>query len=115
MLMMKLFLLPIVRLISEEFVRKTTDRAQNANQLIEVNIAAKKSLKDIALEDLQLVKDFLDQMQTLILDGCRDDLIAISRHRDYSALGFSNEMHDNARDSILIEGLREQLEIGKFI
>jgi len=111
----RLFLLPIVRLISEEFVRKTTDRAQNANQMIEVNIAAKKSLKDIALEDLQLVKDFLDQMQALILDGCRDDFIAISRRRDYSALGFSNEMHDNARDSILIEGLREQLEIEIYV
>ncbi len=72
-------------------------------------------MKDITLKDLQRVKDFLDQMQTLILDGCKKDFIKISREHDFSVLGFTNDESDSVRDSILIEGLREQLEIGQCV
>jgi hypothetical protein len=70
-----------------------------------------KSLKDLSLKDLQRVKAFLDQMQTLILDGCRNDFAAIFRR--YSVIGrFSDDQNGNIWDSILMDGLREQLEIG---
>ena len=77
-----------------------------------MNLDIDHSLKDLSLKDLQRVKEFLDQIQTLILDGCRKDFVAISRRPEYSVIGFSDDQNGNLRDSILMEALREQLEIG---
>jgi hypothetical protein len=109
---LQLFLLPLFRRISDEFIQETKKRAHEASQLIEVNLDIDNSLKDLSLKDLQRVKEFLDQMQTLILDGCRKDFAAISSRPEYLVIGFSDDHNGNIRDSILLEGLREQLEIG---
>ena len=114
----RLFLLPSLQKMVNQFVCST--RAKQASSVLTsedatINAVDSEQMKERVLRDLDHLKKYLDEMQNIIMEGCREDLIQICSHRDYSVLKLTLDEHDNVRDTIINEGLRQQLEIGMSI
>lgn len=62
-------------------------------------------------KNVQRIRDFIDQVQDLIVDGCRDDFISISQRRDFAAI----HIEDDSLDDLFREAVREQTEIEVYV
>eukprot|EP00543_Licmophora_paradoxa_P006846 CAMPEP_0202447122 /NCGR_PEP_ID=MMETSP1360-20130828/5786_1 /ASSEMBLY_ACC=CAM_ASM_000848 /TAXON_ID=515479 /ORGANISM="Licmophora paradoxa, Strain CCMP2313" /LENGTH=247 /DNA_ID=CAMNT_0049064005 /DNA_START=283 /DNA_END=1026 /DNA_ORIENTATION=- len=74
-------------------------------------------LKERAMQDLQIVQAFLDQMQTIVLEGCYSDFESISERLDFVALQpFTQGGKGKAYlERVIREAVREQVEIEVYV
>ena len=112
----RLFLLPSVEKLVNHFVdtarQKVASEANNfgstKRQTVQHNIN-----KDVATADVEKIRDFIDQLQELILDGCYEDFMSISQRRDFANL--VDDIDNSVRDGLFREAVREQVELEVYV
>ena len=111
----RLFLLPAVEALTSTFVKTAIDRAMSEGA---VPPSPSKSHqvkidRSVAETEVEKIRDFIDQVQELVLQGCRDDLISIAQRRDFVALVDDDE--HSIRDGLFRDAVREQTEIEIYV
>jgi hypothetical protein len=108
----RLFLLPSVEELISRFVdaarEKVTSEVTTSRHPHQFSVD-----KVLAAKDVGNIRDFIDQMQDLILEGCQDDFISMSERREFSALDDDDE--NSIRDDLLREAIREQTELEIYV
>eukprot|EP00985_Skeletonema_marinoi_P027305 scaffold22201_cov99-Skeletonema_marinoi.AAC.2 len=112
----RLFLLPSVEKLVGHFVdtarQKVTSEASNfgptKRQSVQFNVN-----KDVATADVEKIRDFIDQLQELIIDGCHEDFMSISQRRDFANL--VDDVDNSIRDELFREAVREQVELEVYV
>jgi hypothetical protein len=108
----RLFLLPSVEELISRFVdaarEKVTSEVPTSRHPHQFSVD-----KQLASKDVGKIRDFIDQMQDLILDGCRDDFISMSERREFLALDDDDD--NSIRDDLLREAVREQTELEIYV
>ena len=99
----------------ETFVETVRMGDPNLHELEELEAKGRDHLKERAVKQLQQVHTFLEFMQDLILEGCREDFRSVALQEEYT------DLHDHVRgDSVfwnrlVREAVREQLEIEIYV
>ena len=112
----RLFLLPSVEKLVTHFVdtarQKVTSEASNfgpsKRQSVQFNVN-----KGVATADVEKIRDFIDQLQELIIDGCHEDFMSISQRRDFANL--VDDVDNSIRDELFREAVREQVELEVYV
>jgi hypothetical protein len=112
----RLFLLPSVEKLVSHFVDTARQKVTNESshfgpskrQSVQFNVN-----KDVATDDVEKIRDFIDQLQELILDGCHEDFISISQRRDFASL--VDDVDNSIRDELFREAVREQVELEVYV
>lgn len=108
----RLFLLPSVEELVSRFVDAARDKVMS-----EVHTTRHPRQfyvdKDEASKDVGKIRDFIDQVQELILEGCRDDFISLAERREFSALVDDDD--NSVRDDLFREAVREQAELEIYV
>ena len=113
----RLFLLPAVGELIGHFIDAAREKVMSESIMVPNNKHHQSHQfsvdKGMATKDVEKIRDFIDQVQELILEGCRDDLISISQRRDFAA--FVNDPDNIARDDLFREAVREQTELEVYV
>lgn len=112
----RLFLLPSVETLVAHFVdtarQKVTSEASNfgptKRQSVQFNVN-----KGVATADVEKIRDFIDQLQELIIDGCHEDFMSISQRRDFASL--VDDADSSVREELFREAVREQVELEVYV
>lgn len=112
----RLFLLPSVEKLVSHFVdtarQKVTSEAMNfgptKRQSVQFNVK-----KDVATADVEKIRDFIDQLQELVIDGCHEEFMSISQRRDFANL--VDDVDNTVRDELFREAVREQVELEVYV
>ncbi len=112
----RLFLLPSVEKLVSHFV--DTARQKVTNESSHFGPTKRHSVqfnvnKDVATDDVEKIRDFIDQLQELIIDGCHEDFISISQRRDFASL--VDDVDNSIRDELFREAVREQVELEVYV
>ncbi|KAL7484943.1 hypothetical protein ACHAW6_010559 [Cyclotella cf. meneghiniana] len=105
----RLFLLPSIETLVNQFVDATKQRMQidsppyTGQGSTQVN-------KSMAPADVEKIRNFIDQVQELILEGCNDDFTSITQRRDFAAINEISNIED-----LLREAVREQVELEVYV
>jgi Vacuolar sorting protein 9 (VPS9) domain len=118
----RLFLLDGLAGAVRSFVDAMRDRGPNLDDLEGLEAQGRSALKDRAMTDLQSIQSFLDWIQGLILEACRDDFMSIASRGEYADL-FPTPSNDAASrilsaawlDPFVREAVREQVEIEVYV
>jgi hypothetical protein len=113
----RLFLLEQLQKVVNNFVDATRERGPKLRDIDIIESQGRNKLKQRAMEDLERIQLFLDQIQGIIMDGCRLDFHSISRRPDFSALRpfVEGSQGDVYVDRIFREAVREQIEIEVYV
>jgi len=111
----RLFLLPSVEKLVSQFVDAAMEKVMHEamgpstrRQSHQFAVDKGESAKDV-----EQIRDFIDQVQELILDGCYDDLVSMSQRRDFAAL--VDDADHSIRDNLFREAVREQTELEVYV
>jgi len=97
-------------LLTNDFCEATR---QSGPELPEIETMQMHStLQTRARSDLHTIQNFLDSLVDLLLEGCEDDLRAISHHEYYSDLVLDE---DDSWERLVREAVREQVEIEVYV
>jgi len=108
----RLFLLPSVEALVSSFVNAAGEKFMS--EVPTTRHPRQFSVdKAEASKDVGKIRDFIDQMQELILEGCRDDFISITERREFSALVVDDV--NSIRDDLFREAVREQIELEIYV
>ena len=108
----RLFLLPSVEALVSSFVNAAGEKFMS--EVPTTRHPRQFSVdKAEASKDVGKIRDFIDQMQELILEGCRDDFISIAERREFSALVVDDV--NSIRDDLFREAVREQIELEIYV
>jgi hypothetical protein len=104
----RLFLLPALEKLITNFVDGTREivMTDTSAQLFSCS-------KSEARASIEKIRDFIDKLQELVLDGCHDDFISIAERRDFAAL--VDDSDNLTRDDLFREAVREQIEIEVYV
>jgi len=105
----RLFLLPAIEKLISNFINATREIVMSdasSNQQFSVG-------KSEARASIEKIRDFIDKLQELILDGCHDDFISITQRRDFAALVDDDD--NLIRDDLFREAVREQVELEVYV
>ncbi|KAL7552984.1 hypothetical protein ACHAWF_016220 [Thalassiosira exigua] len=105
----RLFLLPSVEQLVSQFI----DAAIEKVTAEAMGPATRKRRKGEATKDVEKIRDFIDQVQELILEGCHDDFVSMSQRRDFAAL--VDDLDNSVRDGLFREAVREQTELEVYV
>ena len=117
----RLFLLPVVEELVTQFVDSARGKVISSSEVTvgqgnnrprhqgSNNMTNKVESSKI----VEKIRDFIDQVQELILEGCREDFISISERRDFLALVDDND--NSIRDELFQEAVREQIELEIYV
>lgn len=113
----RLFLLDVVEKIIRQFVDETRAKGPTFHEIEALEANGRSVIKERGMMDLERIQAFLDQMQTLILDGCMADFESISRRREFFPLhkffeGLNGKLY---LERVAREAVREQLEIEIYV
>jgi hypothetical protein len=113
----RLFLLDQIQTVVNDFVDATRKRGPHLKEIEVIESQGRHKLKERAMEDLERIQAFLDQMQSVILSGCHTDLVSISQRRDFVALRpfMEGSQGDAYLDRVFREAVREQIEIEIYV
>ncbi|KAL7542833.1 hypothetical protein ACHAXR_012141 [Thalassiosira sp. AJA248-18] len=110
----RLFLLPGLEQLVTQFVNaameKVMTEAMGPSGHQSHQFAADK---DEATKDVEKIRDFIDQVQELIIEGCYDDFVSMSQRRDFAAL--VDDVDNSIRDNLFREAVREQTELEVYV
>ena len=110
----RLFLMGTMRAIVDQFVNAARSRGPKLQDIESLEAQGRAALKRRAMEDMEQIQAFLDQLQDLILQGCQEDFDSIAERRDFYAirLFLGNEAY---WDRLVREAVREQIEIEVYV
>ncbi|KAL7512684.1 hypothetical protein ACHAXN_009732 [Cyclotella atomus] len=103
----RLFLLPSVERLIARFVDETKQRLHSESTSTD---QTSKHNGTTSSNGVEKIREFIDQVQDLILEGCHGDLTLISQRRDFAAINDFSEI-----DSLLREAVREQIELEIYV
>ena len=110
----RLFLLPSVGELVGHFIDAARDKVMSESMVPTTRQSHQFSVdKKEATDNVGKIRDFIDQVQELILEGCMDDFISISQRRDFAA--FVDDPDNIARDELFREAVREQTELEIYV
>ena len=109
-----MFLLPSVGELVGHFIGAARDKVMSESMVPTTRQSHQFSVdKKEATDNVGKIRDFIDQVQELILEGCMDDFISISQRRDFAA--FVDDPDNIARDELFREAVREQTELEIYV
>ena len=112
----RIFLLPILDQVVSQFIDGMKSRLPTASQMNTMKKKNRLLLKENAQSDLDRVKDFLDQMHDLIMDGIIDDFNAICKREEFSPLAdFFEASNGTLKSAFMTDCVREQVEIEIYL
>jgi hypothetical protein len=103
-------LLTVVTLLIDDFCDATRKCGPELPEIETMQMHS--TLQARARSDLHKIQSFLDSLVDLILEGCEDDLRAISRHEYYADLVLDDE---DSWERLVREAVREQVEIEVYV
>jgi hypothetical protein len=86
----RIFLLPSIERLISQFV-DATKKSMTSN--------TSPSGQKTTSTDIEKIRDFIDQMQGLILEGCHDDLMSMSQRRDFAVISDFSNFEDLFREA----------------
>ncbi len=104
----RLFLLPSIERLIANFVDATREIVMSDASSQQFSVS-----KSEARASIEKIRDFIDKLQELILDGCHDDFVSIAQRRDFAAL--VDDSDNLIRDDLFREAVREQIEIEVYV
>lgn len=113
----RLFLLEQLQKLVKDFVDATRERGPKLREIEVIEAQGRNKLKERAMEDLERIQGFLDQMQNVVVEGCRADFLSICQRRDFAALRhfIEGSQGDAYLDRVFREAVREQIEIEIYV
>jgi Vacuolar sorting protein 9 (VPS9) domain len=113
----RILLLDEMQTIVNDFVNSTRDREPQLRDIEILESLGRTKLKERSMEELEKIQYFLDQIQSLILEGCRSDFYSICRRSHYNILQplMEGAKGDSFIDRVLREAVREQIEIEIYV
>ena len=111
----RLFLLPAVEALVSTFIKTAMDRALSEGAVPSAKSKSHQVKIDRSAAEAEVgkIRDFIDQVQELVLQGCRDDFMSIAQRRDFVAL-VDDDDH-SIRDGLFRDAVREQTEIEIYV
>jgi hypothetical protein len=114
----RLFLLSPLCSTVDNFISSMRAQAPRLQDIESLEAEGRSALKCRAVKELSKVQTFLDQLQEMILHGCREDFRSIAERDEYEAihrriLGSANG--DVYWDRLMREAVREQIEIEVYV
>ena len=113
----RLFLLEQLQKVVNDFVDATRERGPKLRDIEIIEAQGRNKLKQRAMGDLEIIQTFLDQLQNIIVEGCRSDFHSICQRRDFVALRplMEGSQGDSYIDRVIREAVREQIEIEVYV
>lgn len=112
----RIFLLPITDQLVSQFIDMMKSNMPTSRKMNAMKKNNRSALKQNAQSDLNKVKDFLNQMQDLILDGSIPDFNEICRRDEYVTLTeFFNSNNETDKSTFFSDCVREQIEIEVYL
>ena len=112
----RIFLLPITEQLVSQFIDGMKAKLPSASQMNAMKKNNGLALKENAQRDLNKVRDFLDQINDLIVDGTFADLEIISKREEFAPLSkFLESSNGTQKSAFFIECVREQVEIEIYL
>lgn len=110
----RLFQLEIMRSLVDNFVDMVRAKAPKLEEMEGLEGQGRLSLKQQAMNDMESIRQFLNQTVDLILESeVKDEIYLISQHDDYAPIQHS--VTDDTWDSLVREAVREQVEIEVYV
>lgn len=113
----RLFLLGCMKQTVDDFVDNIRSYGLKLHEIELLEAQGQNVLKEKALRELEKIHAFLDQVQDLILTGCRHDFESIAKRRDFSDLRtfLCDKKDTNYLERLVREAVREQIEIEIYV
>jgi hypothetical protein len=113
----RLFLLGTMRAIADQYVDAARARGPKLEDIETLEAKGRSELKKRAMQEMERIQAFLDQLQDLILEGCMCDFKSIAERRDFYAIRiFLDGKNGEAYwDRLCREAVREQIEIEVYV
>ena len=113
----RLFLLEQLQKVVNDFVDATRERGPKLRDIEIIEAQGRNKLKQRAMGDLEIIQAFLDQLQNIIVEGCRSDFHSICQRSDFAVLRplMEGSRGDSYVDRVIREAVREQIEIEVYV
>ena len=113
----RLFLLEQLQKVVNDFVDASRERGPTLRDIEIIESRGRNMLKQRAMQDLEAIQAFLDQLQNTIMEGCRSDFHSICHRRDFAVLRpfMEGSRGDEYVDRVFREAVREQIEIEVYV
>jgi len=111
----RLFLLPCLEQLVSQFVDAAMEKVEAMGPSAQQTRHSHQFALDKgeATKDVERIRDFIDQVQELILEGCHKDLVSMSERRDFAAL--VDDADHSIRDELFRAAVREQTELEVYV
>mmetsp|Transcript_15149 Transcript_15149/g.43960 ORF Transcript_15149/g.43960 Transcript_15149/m.43960 type:complete len:663 (-) Transcript_15149:397-2385(-) len=112
----RIFLLPIMESVVSQFILEAKKRAPSLGEMRAMDRKSTTALKDNALDNVQRIRDILDNVLNLVKTGCQSDMRLIVERPSFGALHeFVKDSENSYRDALIHDAIREQVEIEVYV
>jgi hypothetical protein len=114
----RLLLLDELQQIVDRFVDRLRISGPSLYDIEDLEAKGPNVLKERALVDLRQIQSFLDKIQDMILEGCRDDFAKIAKRSEFTLLHtliFRSTNGSVYWDTLVREAVREQVEVEIYV
>ena len=113
----RIFLLPCTEQVAAQFVNSVQSEVPTLDEMRELERRSLELLKERATKALAKTQHFIDSLQDLVFEGCKEDMLSIADHDDYSSLRnrIDSKTGELYCEELFRQAIREHVEIEKYV
>jgi len=113
----RIFLLPCIEQVAVQFVDSVQSEVPTLDEMRDLERRSLGLLKERASKTLAKTQHFVDSFQDLVFEGCKEDMLSIADHNDYSSLRnrINSKTGELYCEDIFRQAIREHVEIEIYI
>ena len=113
----RIFLLPCIEDVAAQFVDSVQSEIPTLQEMRDLERRSLGLLKERSSKILAKTQHFIDSFQDLVFEGCKEDMLSIADHDDYSSL--RNRIDSNTGElyceELFRRAIREHVEIEIYV
>ena len=113
----RIFLLPCIEQVAAQFVDSVQSEVPTLDEMRELERRSLGLLKERAAKALARTQHFIDSFQDLVFEGCKEDMLSIADHDDYSSLRnrIDSKTGELYCEELFRQAIREHVEIEIYV
>ena len=113
----RIFLLPCIEQVAAQFVDSVQSEVPTLDEMRELERRSLGLLKERATTALAKTQHFIDSFQDLVFEGCKEDMLSIADHDDYSSLRnrIDSKTGELYCEELCRQAIREHVEIEIYV
>ena len=113
----RVFLLPCIEQVAAQFVDSVQGEVPMLDEMRDLERRSLGLLKERAAKALAKTQHFIDSFQDLVFEGCKEDMLSIADHDDYSSLRdrIDSKTGELYCEELFRQAIREHVEIEIYV